>query len=148
MEESTLSSEKKPVVVAVSGYFVYPHVGHIRLFDSAKKLGDKLVVILNNDKQQEMKYGKVIVPEENRMEVVKALRVVDEVVLSVDDDRTICKTLEKIKPDIFANGGDRHQGEVPEAVVCRKHGIKMEDGVGGDKADATSRIRKELESTK
>ena len=137
----------KMVTVAVSGYFVYPHVGHIRLFESAKKLGDKLVVIVNNDKQQTMKYGKVIVPEENRMEVVKALRAVDEVVLSVDDDRTICKTLELIKPDIFANGGDRHQGEIPESVVCKKYGIKMADDVGGGKADATSRIRKELEST-
>ena len=131
-------------VVAVSGYFVYPHVGHIRLIESAKKLGDKLVVIVNNDRQQTMKYGKVLVPEDNRAEVVGALRAVDEVVISIDDDRTICKTLEKLKPDIFANGGDRNQGEIPESEVCRKHGIKMVDGVGGEKADSTSRIRKEL----
>ena len=137
----------KMVTVAVSGYFVYPHVGHVRLMEAAKKLGDKLVVIVNNDNQQTMKYGKVIVPQENRLEVVKALRVVDEVILSIDEDRTICKTLAKVKPDIFANGGDRNQGEIPEAVVCREHGIKMVDDVGGGKADATSRIRKELESS-
>ena len=137
----------KMKTIAVSGYFVYPHVGHIRLFESAKKLGDKLVVIVNNDKQQEMKYGKILVPEENRLEVVKAFRAVDEVVLSIDEDRTICKTLEFVKPDIFANGGDRNQGEIPEAVVCKKYGIEMADDVGGGKADASSRIRKELENS-
>ena len=134
------------VTVAVSGYFVYPHVGHVRLMESAKKLGDKLVVIVNNDDQQKMKYGKILVPAENRVEVVKAFRFVDEVVVSIDEDRTICKTLEQIKPDIFANGGDRNQGEIPEAVVCKKYGIEMVDDVGGGKADASSRIRKELES--
>lgn len=135
------------VTVAVSGYFVYPHVGHIRMFEAAKKLGDKLVVIVNNDKQQKLKYGKILVPQENRMEVIKAFADVDDVFLSVDEDRTIVKSLGELKPDVFANGGDRTSDNIPELPVCQENGIKLVFGVGGDyKADASSRIREELES--
>ncbi|MFW6230881.1 MAG: adenylyltransferase/cytidyltransferase family protein [Nanoarchaeota archaeon] len=130
--------------VAVSGHFIYLHVGHIRLIQAAKELGDKLVVIVSNDEQQKMKKGKIIVPAKDRMEIVKAIKGVDEVVLAIDEDTTCCRTLEKVKPDIFANGGDRNQGEVPEAKVCKKYNIKMVDDVGGGKADSSSRIIEEL----
>ena len=68
--------------------------------------------------------------QNDRVEIVKALRFVDEVFLSIDQDRTVCKSLEKVKPDIFANGGDRATSEVPETPICKKFNIKMIDGLG------------------
>lgn len=130
--------------VAVSGYFMYLHKGHVRLFKAAKELGDKLVVIVNSDAQQKMKKGKIIMPEEDRVELISAIRYVDEVVVAIDEDRTVCKTLEKVKPDIFANGGDRVDGNVPEADTCKKNGIEMRYNVGGEKVDSSSRIFDEL----
>ena len=68
--------------------------------------------------------------ENDRLEIVRNLKMVDEVFLSIDQDKTVCKSLEKIRPDIFANGGDRSTDEVPETVICNKHKIKMIDGLG------------------
>ncbi|OGY47853.1 MAG: glycerol-3-phosphate cytidylyltransferase, partial [Candidatus Buchananbacteria bacterium RIFCSPHIGHO2_02_FULL_38_8] len=100
----------KKIIIA-SGYFNPVHIGHIKLLKAAKKLGDFLVVVVNNDKQQMLKKGKIIMDENERMEIIKAIRYVDEVFLSIDEDKTQCKTLEtlaeKYKDDklIFANGG-------------------------------------------
>lgn len=116
--------------VAVSGYFDPIHVGHLEYFKYAKKLGDYLVVIVNNDHQCSLKKGKAFMAEEDRMAIVGAIKGVDEVVLSIDDDRTVCKTLEMINPDIFANGGDRSNKEIPESKVCREYNIKLVDGLG------------------
>jgi len=116
--------------IAVSGYFDPLHVGHIELFKLARELGDKLVVIVNNDKQTELKKGKVFMLVEERKKILEELRVVDEVVISVDEDRTVCKSLELVKPDIFANGGDRHNEEIPEAKICNEIGTKIVDGLG------------------
>ena len=77
--------------------------------------------------------------QNDRIEIVKALRFVDEVFLSIDQDRTVCKSLEVVKPDIFANGGDRAKSEVPETPVCKKYNIKMVDGLG-DKIRSSSNL--------
>ena len=118
------------VVVAVSGYFDPMHVGHLEYLQLASKLGDKLIVIVNNNHQAELKKGEFFMHEKDRMEIIAALRFVDEVFLSVDTDSSVCKSLEIIKPDIFANGGDRSLDEVPETAVMKKHNIKMVDGLG------------------
>ena len=117
-------------IVAVSGYFDPIHVGHIEYFKLAKKLGDKLVVILNNDEQAKLKKGSAFMPQEERKAILEALRDVDEVFLSIDKDGTVCRSLEALKPDIFAKGGDRFIGEVPETEVCREMGIEMVDSLG------------------
>jgi len=120
-------------VVAVSGYFDPIHVGHIEYFKLAKDLaGDdgKLIVILNNDKQSIMKKGKVFMPVYERKIILESIKYVDEVYISVDVDSSVCKSIELICPDIFANGGDRFIYEIPEAVVCKRLGIKMVDGLG------------------
>ncbi|MDA0757055.1 MAG: adenylyltransferase/cytidyltransferase family protein [Bacteroidetes bacterium] len=123
--------------VAVSGYFDPIHVGHLEYLKLSKKLGDKLVVIVNNNHQCVLKKGKPFMDEKDRVEIVKSLKVVDEVFLSIDMDKTVCASLEVIKPDIFANGGDRSTGEVPESVICKKYNIKMTDGLG-DKIRSSS----------
>ena len=132
-------SDKNKIRVAVSGYFDPIHVGHLEYLRMAKELGDSLVVIVNNNYQCKLKKGKHFMDENDRVEIVKALRFVDEVFLSVDKDRTVCKSLEEIKPDVFANGGDRATSEVPETPVCKKFNIKMVDGLG-DKIRSSSSL--------
>ena len=124
-------------IVAVSGYFDPIHVGHLEYLRLSKKLGDKLVVIVNNNHQCVLKKGKPFMDEKDRVEIVRSLEMVDEVFLSIDDDKSVCKSLEKIKPHIFANGGDRSTGEVPESTVCKKYNIQMTDGLG-DKIRSSS----------
>ena len=121
---------KKLTTVAVSGYFDQIHVGHLEYLQLAKKLGDNLIVIINNNLQAELKKGSTFMDEKDRMEIVAALRCVDEVFLSIDTDKSVCKSLEHIKPDIFANGGDRLLDEIPETAVMKKYNIKMVDGLG------------------
>lgn len=69
-------------------------------------------------------------PLEERKKILEALRDVDEVFVSIDEDETVCKSLEAVKPDIFAKGGDRFAGEIPETEICKKLGIKIIDGLG------------------
>ena len=116
--------------VAVSGYFDPLHVGHLEYLKLAKSLGDYLIVIVNSNSQCKIKKGKPFMDENDRLEIVRNLKMVDEVFLSIDQDKTVCMSLEKIRPDIFANGGDRSTDEVPEIVICNKHKIKMIDGLG------------------
>lgn len=115
--------------IAVSGYFVWLHVGHIEYFEEAKKLG-KVIVILNNDDQQILKYGKVIIPLEQRAKMLKSIIWVDEVIKSIDKDKTVCKTLSILRPDVFCNGGDRKNDEIPEREICEEYNIQLIDGLG------------------
>ena len=131
--------KEKKIRVAVSGYFDPIHVGHLEYLEMAKSLGDFLVVIVNNNHQCSLKKGKFFMDEHDRVKIVQALSCVDEVFLSIDNDRTVCESLDTIKPDIFANGGDRSTTEVPEAVVCKKNNIKMVDGLG-DKIRSSSSL--------
>lgn len=126
-------------VVAVSGYFDPIHVGHLDYLEMSKKLGDKLVVIVNSNIQCVLKKGKPFMDENDRVRIVKSLKIVDEVFLSIDTDKTVCKSLEAIKPDIFANGGDRATSEVPESAICDQYNIEMIDGLG-DKIRSSSSL--------
>ena len=127
---------KKEKVVIVSGYFDPLHVGHLEYLQMASQLGDKLLVIINNDEQAILKKGESFMSEKDRMEIVFALECVDEVLISCDDDASVCKSIElaaQFKPMadlIFAKGGDRNFGEVPEVDVCKKLGIEMVDSLG------------------
>ena len=116
--------------VAISGYFDPIHVGHLEYIELSKKMGDYLVVIVNNNHQCKLKKGKHFMDESDRIKIVESIKGVDEVFLSIDSDKTVCKSLEKIKPDIFTNGGDRHNQEIPESIVCKKYGIELLDGMG------------------
>lgn len=135
-------------VVIVSGFFNPLHGGHLDMIEAAALLGDKLIVVVNNDIQQVIKKGKVILNEQNRARLIGALRVVDETVIAIDEEPPVIKTLQMIAlqhPDdelIFANGGDRDSEKaIPETEVCRDYKIKMVFGVGGmEKADSSTRI--------
>lgn len=116
--------------VAISGYFDPIHVGHLEYIELSKRMGDYLVVIVNNNHQCKLKKGKHFMDESDRIKIVESIKGVDEVFLSIDSDKTVCKSLEKIKPDIFTNGGDRDNQEIPESIVCKKYGIELLDGMG------------------
>lgn len=128
------------ILVIVSGHFNPIHAGHINHLKEAKSLGDELIVIINNDKQQLLKKGKIIMGEIERYTVVGAIKYVDDVVFAVDEDPSVILTLEKLAEEykykgydlIFANGGDRKsEHDIPEREICIKYGIKMLFGVGG-----------------
>ena len=117
--------------VAVSGFFDPLTIAHIRYFKEASKLGD-LIVILNGDKAAIRKKGYVFMPLKERKEIIESIKYVDSVFPCIDLDNTVCKTLEVLRPDIFAKGGDRVMGNVPEEAICKEIGIKIIYGVGGE----------------
>lgn len=141
---------KKKKVVLVSGGFDPIHIGHIRLIQEAKKLGDKLVVVINNDNWLISKKGKPFMHQDDRKEIIQAISGVDEVCFTEHPEdmdycdlvqKSICESLRKIKPDVFANGGDRHpEGDpIPEVAVCKELGIKLIYNVGqGGKVRSSS----------
>jgi len=139
---------EKKIVVAASGYFDPLHAGHIEYLELAKKLGDKLIVIVNNDEQAVRKKGFVFMPLKERIRIIKALRFVDEIFVSIDKDKSICKSLEAIKPDIFAKGGDRTKDEIPEKNICNKLDIKIVDGLGRKIQSSSELVKKAKEIRK
>ena len=138
----------KPKVIIVSGYFNPLHKGHIELFHNAKSKGDKLFVIVNNDIQRELKGSKEFMLEDERVLIVSQISIVDKVFLSVDQDRTVIKSIEEINNAdgtqyelYFANGGDQNNQVCPEAEICSKLGVNLIDGLG-DKIQSSSWLLK------
>lgn len=136
---------KKQIIVAVSGGFDPIHIGHVRMFREAKKLGDKVIVILNNDNWLKKKKGYVFMSQQERKEVIEALECVDEVIFTKHPknpkDMTVCRELLELKPDIFANGGDRKGINIatPEVAVCKNINCKDVYNVGhGGKIQSSS----------
>ena len=134
-------------IVAVSGGFDPIHVGHLRMMQEAAKHG-KLTVIINSDAWLRRKKGYVFMPWEERAELISALACVGNVIQAKDDDRTVCETLKELRPDIFANGGDRGVHTTPEAKLCEELGIELIWNVGGGKVRSSSELVKEISQKK
>ena len=143
-------------VIITSGYFNPLHIGHINLIREAKKLGGFLVVIVNNDKQVKIKGKTPFMIESERIEIIKELRSVDDVFLSIDKDISVAESLKAVAKKylntelFFAKGGDRHSGNIPEneTLVCQKYNIKVVDGVGGGKVQSSSWLLKNAVKSK
>jgi D-beta-D-heptose 7-phosphate kinase/D-beta-D-heptose 1-phosphate adenosyltransferase len=135
----------KEKIVIASGYFNPLHVGHLEYLELAKKLGDKLIVIINNDEQVKIKGSTPFMNQEDRLRIVKGLKCVDEVFLSIDEDASVCKSIEFLAKtkgaNIFAKGGDRNTGNIPEKEICDKLEIEIIDGLGA-KIRASSELIK------
>lgn len=133
---------KKAIIV--SGYFNPLHKGHLELFEKAKEQGDLLIVIVNNDKQRELKGSKFFQDENERIEIIRALHMVDMAWVSIDEDSTQNETL-KLMVDkfygimklAFANGGDQTNESIPEKEICKQFDIELIDGLG-DKIQSSS----------
>lgn len=120
--------------ICISGYFNPLHVGHLAYIKAAKALGDYLVVIVNNDEQVALKKSTPFMNQEDRLAIIKALRDVDEVVLSVDKDRSVAETLRLVRPNMFCNGGDvinYEDVDAKEVEICREINCEILLGVGG-----------------
>jgi len=158
MPKKSITKKAKKVakkIVMVSGGFDPVHIGHVRMIQEAKKLGDELVVVLNNDNWLKFKKGFVFMSEEDRKEIIEAIEGVDRVFITSHEKNTkdisICRELEIIHPHIFANGGDRKpDGEpVPEVELCKKLGIEIIYNVGhGGKVRSSSELVKKARAIK
>ena len=133
-----------PKIIVVSGYFNPLHKGHLEYFKYAKAKGDLLYVIVNSDFQRALKGSKEFQNEEERLFILQHIKLVDRVFLSIDQDRTVCKTLEMIHTQFnafhqlaFANGGDQNNNSIPETSICQALGIELIDSLG-DKIQSSS----------
>ena len=135
-------------IVILSGFFNPLHGGHLDMIEEAANMADKLIVIVNNDIQQQIKKGKIILDEQNRLRLISAIKHIDDAILAIDEAPPVSETIRIIAREhpndeiIFANGGDRSSSKVvPETAMCNEFGIKMIYGVGGThKADSSTRI--------
>jgi D-beta-D-heptose 7-phosphate kinase/D-beta-D-heptose 1-phosphate adenosyltransferase len=129
------------------------HIGHVRLFNEAKKLGDELVVVINNDNWLKLKKGYVFMKERERKEIIEAFHSVDRVILSHHKKNTkdisISEDIRLLRPHIFAKGGDRHKGNIPtpEVLVCEEIGCRIVNDVGfGGKVQSSSELVKKVKN--
>jgi cytidyltransferase-like protein len=135
-------------IIIVSGYFNPIHKGHLEYFINAKAKGDLLFVIVNSDHQRAIKGSKEFQKEDERLFIVQHIKEVDQAFLSIDRDRTVCKTLEYLYQQFgskfrlaFANGGDQTNQSIPEVPICKELGIELIDGMG-DKIQSSSWLLK------
>ncbi len=133
--------ETQAPIVAISGGFDPIHHGHVRLIKESAKTGGVLV-LLNSDEWLKRKKGYSFMNWDQRAEILMAMKGVYAVVAADDSDGTVRKDLQKIKPDYFANGGDRTAETTPEIKTCLDHGIKPLFGIGGEKIASSSEILK------
>jgi D-beta-D-heptose 7-phosphate kinase/D-beta-D-heptose 1-phosphate adenosyltransferase len=141
--ENTMNGKGK--VVVVSGGFDPVHIGHVRMFQEAKNLAGeegKLIVVLNCDAWLVRKKGRAFMSQEDRAEIIRAFACVDDVYILESDRNDVGEALERLKPDIFANGGDRkNTADIPEAAVCEQYDIEMVFNVGhGGKVRSSSEL--------
>lgn len=144
LDKMMAGKPRPPMVIAVSGGFDPVHIGHVRMIHEAKMLaksGSKLVVILNNDNWLKRKKQFVFMPQDERAEILMALQYVDQVVITDHapdcEDMSVSDTLRTLRPDVFANGGDRAE-DIPEFALCQQLGILMRFNVGGGKVQSSS----------
>lgn len=142
-------------IAIVSGYFNPLHIGHLRMIKAARELAPYLVVIVNNDSQQLIKKGRILMTEDDRHAIVAELRCVDEAFIALDHDQTVVASLRRVRVQhpraelLFCNGGDRSTDGDPvptaETHLSEEIGLILVYGVGGeDKADSSSRLNEEL----
>tara|TARA_X000000950_G_C13906882_1_gene657254 strand:- start:1956 stop:2381 length:426 start_codon:yes stop_codon:yes gene_type:complete len=127
----------KKKAVIVSGYFNPIHKGHIEYINLSKKLGDYLIVIVNNDFQRKLKGSNEFMNEDERQIILNNIKAVDKVYLSIDKDKTVIETLKLINDDLgdkynlfFSNGGDQNNNSIAEKEICKNLKIELVDNMG------------------
>jgi len=125
--------------IMLSGGFDPIHIGHIRMILAATELGN-VIVVANSDGWLMRKKGYIFMPWEERAEILRAIRGVTDVVSVDDADGTVCEVLQRLKPDIFGNGGDRTNKNTPEKAICKELGIELAWGLGGKKVQSSAEL--------
>ena len=135
--------------VIVSGGFDPIHLGHLNLINEASKFG-KVIVIVNSDEFLLEKKGFYLIPSNERVEIIKNLKNVENVFLSVDKDESVSESIKALAADksfnikFFANGGDRKtRSDIPEQKICEENDIELIFDVGGGKTQSSSNLFKE-----
>ena len=137
-------------VVVISGFFNPLHIGHIDYISAARNLGDCLIVIVNSDDQVKIKGSVPFMNQDDRLRIIRNIKGVDRAVIAIDEDGSVCKTIreefKRLQNDpffeemVFANGGDRKEGGVPEDVLEEELGVRMIYNAGGDKVQSSSNL--------
>lgn len=132
-----MEENKKQKAIIVSGYFNPIHKGHLEYFHMARKFADKLIVIVNNDKQRKLKGSKEFMKEDERVIILKELKIVNYVYLSIDNTKDVSLSIRKVYKELsykyqllFGNGGDQYNDTIPEGNTCKELNIKLIDGLG------------------
>ena len=142
-------------VVVISGFFNPLHIGHIDYISSARNLGDFLIVIVNSDDQVKIKGSVPFMSQDDRLRIIRNINGVDRSVIAIDKDESVCQTIReefnRLQNDpffedmIFANGGDRKEGKVPEDILENELGIRMVYNIGGEKVQSSSELIKKID---
>lgn len=137
-------------IVICSGFMNPIHTGHIDYMESARALGDYLIVIVNNDEQVKLKGSTPFMSESDRLRIVQSMGCVNKAMISIDSDSSVVNSLQLIhgrysldvfvESITFANGGDRTAGNSPEETYCKEAGIRTAYGVGGGKTQSSSEL--------
>ena len=125
--------------ICVSGGFDPVHVGHLRMMKDASQYGEVLAIV-NSDKWLMRKKGYIFMPFKERCEIIEGFDCVAATSHVEDTDNTVCEALRRLKPDYFANGGDRKTDNTPEMEVCAELGIELLWSVGGGKIQSSSTL--------
>lgn len=127
-------------IVCTSGGYDPVHPGHLSCIHDSKRLGDTMIVIVNGDAFLRNKKGKPFMDIRTRSEIMSYAVGADYIIpFEIENDQTVIKALEKVRPHIFTKGGDRiDETSIPEWGTCVKHGIKVISGVGYDKQWSSS----------
>jgi D-beta-D-heptose 7-phosphate kinase/D-beta-D-heptose 1-phosphate adenosyltransferase len=140
--------KKQQHAIIISGYFNPIHKGHIEYFHEAKALADIIFVIVNNDHQRQLKGSQPFQNEDERLIIVQNIKPVHQAILSIDQDCTVCKTIEhlvkkyrEVYDFTFANGGDQNNQSIPEVKICKQLRVNLADGLG-DKIQSSSWLLK------
>ena len=140
MKNNDVTPKPTPyTTVCVSGGFDPVHIGHLRMIQEASKFGN-VIIIVNSDDWLMRKKGYIFMPYEERCEILEGFAATNSTTYVDDSDNTVCEALRRIKPDYFANGGDRKTNNTPEMDVCEELGIEMLWGVGGGKIQSSSTL--------
>ena len=138
---------------AVTSMYANPiHPGHIECLKLSKEIADELWVIVNNDKQAELKRGVPSYQDENfRMKIIESIRYVDKAILAIDEDGSVVESIKLVhslikqkNPNaqiIFTKGGDRFGHEIPEGHICQILDIMIVDGLGEKIYDSSKLIK-------
>ena len=138
--------------VMATGTFDLLHPGHVLFLEKAKELGGEdavLIVVIAKDTTVERRKRVPIIPEEQRVEMVKSLKPVDEAYLGYEGD--MFKIVKEIKPDIIAIGSDQNHDIIQLQKALDKRGIdakaeRVKDYMFGE-LDSTCKIIKKIKHT-
>ncbi len=132
--------KKKYDIALVSGGFDPVHLGHLKMFQDAKRISKKVVLLLNNDEWLTKKKGKPFMNQNQRKEILSEFKSISEVIIQTSSDPSSSSAIKEFakknrdKLICYCNGGDRSSiKNIREYDVCNKLGIDLQFGIGGDK---------------